>query len=150
MHSSIAVGAVWFTMKQFKKQKKRKQSKILRFPRGDDIEMERSKKFKTLQVDMSKVHLVCNEEDWDEIFPHVSSKSNVILFCEVQQLRLCSTRLNYNEYVYFAFFVILWQIPQLIIPDIFSARVRSTTERYCFRRRLSVHTWGGGYPISIL
>ena len=69
----FAAGAIWFTVKRFKKQKKRKQSKTRQFPRADDIEKERSKHFQKLQVDMNKVHLVCNEEDWDEIFPHVSS-----------------------------------------------------------------------------
>ena len=68
----FAAGTIWFTVKRFKKQKKRKQSKTCQFPRADDIEKERSKHFQKLQVDMNKVHLICNEEDWDEIFPHVS------------------------------------------------------------------------------
>ena len=76
LYYSIPVGAIWLTVKRFKKQKRQKQSKTFRFPRADDIEKERSKNFQKLQVDMTKVHLVCNDEDWDEIYPHVSSKSN--------------------------------------------------------------------------
>ena len=33
------------------------------------------------------------------------------------------------------------------LPDIFTARVRSTTGKYCFHRCLSVNICGGGYPI---
>ena len=68
----LTVGAVCFTVHRLRQERKKKQTKNYRFPRADDIEKERSKHFNKLQLDRSKVHVVCTDEDWDEVLPKVS------------------------------------------------------------------------------
>ncbi len=71
----LGVVVCYTIYKQKKKHKngeKKKQTKSYQFPRAEDIEKERSKKYRQLEVDMKKVHVVCSVEEWEEVLPLVS------------------------------------------------------------------------------
>ena len=75
---SIPGVAVYYAFIKQKKQKrggKKKEAKSSQFPRADEIEKERSRNYKQLKVDRSKVHVVCNVQEWENVLPLVCSNS---------------------------------------------------------------------------
>ncbi len=74
----LAAGVVWFVWRRHRKVSGKLGGK---FPRADDLDRERAKRFPKLKVDRSKVHVVCSDEEWEQVLPQVAGRR--AYFCEL-------------------------------------------------------------------